>query len=565
MTNGGTGFSVRDVTPEATKGILDRETPGIVIALITESLKRTPFAMISRLAAGIRGSTLIVNFPGSAKACRECFQVIQPVLTHCVDQLRGDVQSVQFEHEQMKKEAEGSPSPQVVHISVSGKVAQPPPPALRERVSHYEMIEADEAAAIILHEMTINSSTELVPIRSIKQLINRCLAVDLRSNVNIPPFPASIKDGYAVLAIDGGGSRRVLPTPATAGTQPMKIQVSSGHCVRISTGAPVPIGADAVVPVEDTQLVSATPDGEELEIFIKSKPSFGQEIRSVGSDIKRGEIVLKEGTTLGPVELGLLSSIGFSDVPVIKMPSVGILSTGDEIIAAGQSPSSGKIWDANKICLAGLLAMKNMDYIDLGIARDDPDEVYNKLEEAFDNDIDVLITTGGVSMGEKDVVKRILEVGFEAKIHFGRVNVKPGKPMAFLTCEWKGTKKAIFALPGNPVSAFVTCYLFVLPALLCLSGKKVSLDEGLKSLHRTMTAVLKLNKASMQLDSRPEFCRGLLSFDSSPPVVELIRGSQASSRLVSVRDANALVMFPQKTPSRTQMRDGEMVNVILIN
>ena len=570
---------------------------------------------------------MIVNFPGSPKACAECFAILTPVLHHCVDQLRGDVESVDNSHNKIhQNNVNHTPSPSSVNshrnqeegrssrnsvkevMDLSPKLPSAAP-ASRPRQSLFPMIETDEALSIILSEMSnisSSASTELVPIHDLKHLMHRILAVDLKSNVNIPPFPASVKDGYAVLTIDGGGNtRKVLPAPSTAGTVPSsRLQVTSGYCVRISTGAPVPVGADAVVQVEDTELTESTDSGEEREIFIKVKPSFGQDIRSVGSDVKKGEIVLKEGTVLTPVDLSIISSVGFADVPVLRLPVVGILSTGDEIIPAGSSstPSSGKIWDANKTCLAGLLSSKNIDYIDLGIAKDDPDEVYNKLVTAFDSkEVDVLITTGGVSMGERDVLKNILEVGFEGKIHFARVNIKPGKPMTFITCDWKGNKKVIFALPGNPVSAFVTCYLFVIPSLLSLSHASSSSDlrskerkkrvhargtEGhpipssrsrdkiqgnssaslLTSIHRTMSAVLRTNGKVINLDSRPEFCRGILSFDNqSAPEVELIQGSQASSRLLSVRDANVLVMLPQRRHEKTQVFDGDVVSVILID
>lgn len=576
--------------------------------------------MTSRLSAGTRKTTMIVNFPGSPKACAECFTILQPILSHCVDQMRGDVRSVaethyrevnQQNHQQSQQHnnsvfrvsspvtssnhqspnSDSSKNPPEDTVKIippvpSARSVKGPPPAGRDRESKFPMIDVNEAATLILHEMSslTSSSTELLPIHDPKHLIHRILAVDLKSNVNLPPFPASVKDGYAVLTIDGGNNTRiVLPAPSTAGSLPSsRTSVSSGYCVRISTGAPVPVGADAVVQVEDTELVSASPTGEEREILIKTRPTFGQDIRSVGCDIKKGEIVLKEGTVLGPVELALISSVGFGDVPVIRLPSVGLLSTGDEIIPAGSSASasSGKIWDANKTCIAGLLSSRNIDYTDLGIAKDESDEVYNKLVHAFEEkEIDVLITTGGVSMGERDVLKRILEVGFDAKIHFGRVNIKPGKPMTFITCDWKGSRKAIFALPGNPVSAFVTCYLFVLPALQSLSySSPKSLKKGtssrhtngahvsLTALHRTMTAVLKTNKV-INLDSRPEFSRGILTFGPGlhTPEVELIAGGQASSRLLSVRDANALVMFPQRSSSKTQIFDGEAVSVILID
>lgn len=304
----------------ATKEVIEREAPGIAIALMTESLKVTPFAMTSRLTAGIRRRTLIVNLPGSPKACRECFAVLQPVLAHCVTQLRGDTQATESHHEKMA-------GPQIV-ISMKSRV-EPQPAALRERVSPFKMMEVDCAMDLILREAgTLSPSTELVPIGQLRNLMGRVLAVDLLSNVNVPPFAASVKDGYAVQAVDGMGVRKVMTSPATAGTQPNKLALTSGHCIRISTGAPVPMGADAIVPVEDTQLLSTTENGDELEICINTKPVFGQEIRVVGADLKRGEIVLREGCTLGPVELGLIASVGFREVPVVRPPTVGLLSTG---------------------------------------------------------------------------------------------------------------------------------------------------------------------------------------------------------------------------------------------
>lgn len=209
-----------------------------------------------------------------------------------------------------------------------------------------------------------------------------------------------------------------------------------------------------------------------------------------------------------------------------------------------------------------MLIQRGVEFLDLGIARDDSDNVYNKLVEAFDRDVDVLITTGGVSMGEKDVLKRILEVGFEAKIIFGRVNMKPGKPMSFLTCDWKGSKKLIFALPGNPVSAFVTCVLFVMPAIHVMSGRRVT-DPGLKAHHRLIRAVLRSPKP-IALDSRPEFVRGVLIYDKEEPEVELIVGSQCSSRLASARGANALVWLPPSSDLKTHVQTQETVTAILL-
>lgn len=165
-------------------------------------------------------------------------------------------------------------------------------------------------------------------------------------------------------------------------------------------------------------------------------------------------------------------------------------------------------------------------------------------------------------MGERDVLKRILEVGFDASVIFGRVNMKPGKPMSFLTCDWKGSKKLVFALPGNPVSAFVTCFLFVVPAIQVMSGRQV-VDKGLKPHHRMIRAKLRSVKPLL-LDSRPEFVRGVISFEDDSPEVEPVAGSQCSSRLVSVRGADVLVWLPPKSNAKTQILAGEHVTALFL-
>lgn len=227
-------------------------------------------------------------------------------------------------------------------------------------------------------------------------------------------------------------------------------------------------------------------------------------------------------------------------------------------------PATG-IWDSNRTTLLSYLKSNNIKSLDLGIARDQVDDIYAKLCHGLDN-ADVIITTGGVSMGEKDLLKQILHIDFDAQVHFGRVNLKPGKPTTFATCVRKGQKKLIFALPGNPVSAFVTCHLFVLPALRILEGRYqlANHSRDILSYHKTTTVRLDLgDKTSKSLDPRPELVRAVIQYGDDFPIARLT-GNQISSRLMSVKDANALLLFPGRSDTCKTIENGTKIQAILL-
>ncbi|RWS05040.1 gephyrin-like protein, partial [Dinothrombium tinctorium] len=490
------------------------------------------------LVAGIRKSTLIVNFPGSEKACRECYEVIAEVLNHAVDQLRQDSEKVAIVHQKLHISSNAIMKSRV-NLTPSGH---------RLRNSPFEMISFDEAMRIVNDESVALRKVIKLSLNEISKLIGKVVAEDITSPMPLPPFRASIKDGYAVIAKDGSGNRKVIDIPIVAGIDPDKVSVKEGFCARINTGGPVPENADAVVQVEDTEVVETAENGEEIIVNIKKPPSIDQDIRAIGSDIKTGEVVISKGTKLGPVELGILATVGCKSVPVFQRAVVAIMSTGDELLSAGDTYKKGAIYDANRVTLMALLTKHNYEVVDMGIARDDTDDVCNKIASAL-HQADVLITTGGVSMGEKDIVKAVLMLDFEAKIHFGRVNMKPGKPTTFATCCFENQKKLIFALPGNPVSAFVTCLLFAMPSLQILSGdiRKDHTKESnqLQKYHKTMKVNLKISKP-LELDERPHFMRAVIDYSGDQIVATVLSGSQRSSRLLSAKDADALVLIPSK-------------------
>ncbi|XP_015109659.1 gephyrin [Diachasma alloeum] len=543
LTTGGTGFSPRDVTPEATKKIIQKEAPGIALAMLTASLKITPMAALSRAACGIRNKTLIINLPGSPKAARECLDAIAMTIPHAVDLLLDSKPKIKETHEHVQNSG-------CRHHSENGTIAlNLGHVAGRLRESPYHMISMKEAEEII-NRYTWQGENEFVDLWDCH---GRILSEDIRAQCDLPPFRASIKDGYAVVASDGGGQRRVLGG-LEAGHSPGSIKLEPGFCVRVNTGAPVPEEATAVVQVEDTKLLEKTADGkEEKTIEILVAPKEHQDIRPVGSDIEEGSLVLKRHTRIGAVEAGILAACGCTKVKVTKLPTIGILSTGNELQQAGEEPRPGHVYDSNKITLMMLFREFGYAPKDMGIAIDDENVMIDSIKEALSH-VDVLVTTGSVSMGDRDMLKPILTQVFKADIHFGRVNMKPGKPTTFATCQYDGKIKYFVCLPGNPVSATVTSHLFAIPLLHRLAGNYA----------RPVVVRARLT-SSYKLDSRPEYARAILMWSEEDPMPKAYStGNQISSKLLSCKNANALLMLPGRTDDRGEMLAGDVVQAMLL-
>ena len=550
LTTGGTGFSPRDVTPEATSEVIERPAPGIALCMLSESLKVTPMAMLSRATCGIRKSTIIINLPGSMKGSKECLQFVLPSLPHAIEVLRNSP-NVGVTHSTMQ-EAE-QPKPVIPHhcphkapgknVRDLSKVAE------RDRHSPYPLVPMDKAVSVVMDNADCLSKTTV----ALDNSLGYILASDIYAAEPYPPFPASVKDGYAVVASDGPGIRLVVG-PVTAG-ETVDCKVFSGHVMRITTGAPIPSGADAVVQVEDTELVESADDGQtEKKIKILSSPKPGQDIRPIGFDVPKGQQVLLQGQKLGPAELGLMASLGLTDVEVFQKPRVAVLSTGNEVTDPGKNITGGQIRDSNRTTLKCLIRKHGFEAIDLGIATDDPRVLEAKLTAGLE-EADVIVTSGGVSMGEKDLLKPVLEDCLGAVIHFGRVFMKPGKPTTFGTVKTNLKKKMIFALPGNPVSAMVTFNLFVLPALRKLTGFP----------HPQLTSVKVKLVEPVNLDPRPEYQRVVLSWEPGDVVPSATStGSQCSSRLLSMRSANALLVLPAQSDSITRIDAGQFVDALII-
>ncbi|XP_072750094.1 gephyrin [Anoplolepis gracilipes] len=545
LTTGGTGFSERDVTPEATKKVIHKEAPGMSLAMLMSSLKVTPMAMLSRAVCGIRNKTLIINLPGSSKGAMECLNAIAPAIPHAVDLILDNKTKIKDTHNVVQQNIASC-----LHDKSCTNLINFENVATRLRESPFPMISVKEAVGMIRNSVEKEREVEII---NANNAYGRILSKDIYSNCDLPPFRASIKDGYAILASDGKGSKEVL-CGVKAGTTSTLASLEPGTCVRVNTGAPIPDKATAVVQVEDTRLILKSPDNmEERVIEIMTEPKEGQDIRPIGSDIKKGSLVLNSYTSIGPAEIGLLAACGCKQVTVIKLPSVGILSTGDELQEAGEFLRPGHVYDSNRITLITLLKENGFNPLDLGIAIDDESTMVRKIQEAIEK-VDVLVTTGSVSMGDRDMLKPILQRYFEATMHFGRVNMKPGKPTTFATCMYHGRKKYFLCLPGNPVSSTVTARLFLLPLLNEMRG---DFSESIVVQAKLMSPY--------NLDPRPEYARVILKWnDNEGFPVAYSTGNQISSKLLSCKGANALLMLPGRTAEKQMLNKDDLAPAMLI-
>ncbi|KAH8288278.1 hypothetical protein KR044_013079, partial [Drosophila immigrans] len=529
LTTGGTGFAPRDVTPEATKQLIDRDCSQLTMAIALASLQKTKFAALSRGICGIAGNTLILNFPGSEKAVIECFDVVRDILPHAVHLLRNDLQLVQRTHAALQ--AVPATLKQQRHICPHKTGAG----SDSDRNSPFPMLDVQQALETVLRTVQRHNQA------AVQQLET------LVSPVNIPPFRASIKDGYAMKSTGFSGSKRVLDCIA-AGDKVNPHPLQEDECFKINTGAALPEHADCVVQVEDTKLLQRDKYGEESLVDILVEPQAGQDVRAVGFDLAKGERVFPAFDASPVVSKSLLASVGCQLTQ--RKPKVAIISTGSELLAPNQPAAPGKIYDSNTTMLEELLLYFGFDCMQLQVLSDNLDNIKQTLSDLFEA-VDFVICSGGVSMGDKDFIKPALQA-LNFQLHFGRVNMKPGKPMTFASRE----SKYFFGLPGNPVSAFVTFHLFALPALRWAAGwprAKCSLP---------VLNVTLLNDA-IDLDGRPEYVRATVS-SIKGQLHASVNGDQISSRLQSIVGADVLIHLPGRTADKTQARSGEVYSASVL-
>lgn len=393
------------------------------------------------------------------------------------------------------------------------------------------MIEPEEAWKRVLAEVA-----PLPPRRfALDEVAGRVLAEDVRAGADHPPFAASTVDGWAVVAGDDSPRRRVLHGEGWAGEMPA-VTVVPGTAARVMTGAPIPPGADAVVMVEDSVV-----EGEFVRFTRAVRP--GENVRPAGSDLAAGQLVLAAGTALGPAEIGLLATVGRSQVWAYPSPRVAVLSTGDEVVEPWESPGPAQIRDSNRYALMAAVQEAGGVPISLGIVPDRPEMLREKINAALEQ-ADVLVTSGGVSEGDRDHIGPLLaELG---TVHFNRVRQKPGKPLTFATVRGR----PCFALPGNPVSALVSFELYVRPALRRMAGHT--------RLRRPEMPV-RLRHPLRPDPVRTEFVRAVVEREGEEWWARTT-GAQASSRLLSMLGANALL----RVLPGPALPEGATVTAILI-
>ena len=406
------------------------------------------------------------------------------------------------------------------------------------------MISVEEALEKVLSYTKVLDGEE----HPILECLGQVLDQDIYSSIDIPPSDNSAMDGYAVKAANIAGASASSPVyldiigESKAGTM-SDTRVKAHTAVRIMTGATLPKGADTVVPFEETDETQRK-DQPLKQIGILKAVEKGKHIRSAGEDIAKGQLALSKGTVLRPAEIGVLASLGLKKVKVIRRPVIAILATGDELVELGKPLAEGQISNSNSYSAAAQVLRYGGIPRVLGIAKDTETDLEAKIKEALT--ADMLLTTGGVSMGDYDLVKDVLAK--QGEISFWKVRMKPGKPLAF------GTIQGVphLGLPGNPISSMVTFELFARPAILKMLGKT-------KLAKPTVEAVMEDN--TRNTDGRRIFLRAVVRKVDGRYYARTT-GPQGSGILTSMSQANALVIVPEDVKT---VKEGDLVKAIMLD
>lgn len=402
-----------------------------------------------------------------------------------------------------------------------------------------DAISVEEARQTIYDQITpIQSSVKV----ALREAINQYLAEDVISSINVPPHTNAAMDGYALAGVDlptkntkvfkvSGASFAGVPTDET---------YQQGNVIRIMTGAVMPTNTDTVVPQE---LVDLLDDGT---IQINAEHRRGQNVRHPGEDIAKGATIFRKGHHIGPADLGIIASLGKGEVNVIRRPRVAFFSTGDELKSIGETLNEGDIYDSNRYTLFALLKNLNVEIIDLGVIKDTREGI----EQAFINAAelaDIVITSGGVSVGEADFIKPTLKKLGET--HFWKIAMKPGRPLTFgsYNDSW------FFGLPGNPVAVMVTFMQFVQPAISYLASGSIKPQLLIKA---------QCEQAIKKRAGRTEFIRAIVEQTDNGELKVKMTGKQGSGILMSMSLANCFIHLPSESNGTAV---GEMVQIMPFN
>lgn len=377
--------------------------------------------------------------------------------------------------------------------------------------------------------------------QNIRDALGHVLAQEVISTINVPPHRNSAMDGYAIRFddINSHPDTKLEVVGRSFAGQPYTGKVEAGQCIRIMTGAMMPDECDTVIMQEQTERENDT-------ILVIGSHRVDENVRFPGEDIKQGSAILHPGKKITPADLGLLSSIGIAEVTTYRKPKVAFFSTGDELKSLGEELLPGDIYDSNRYTLFGMLKQMDVDILDLGVIADKKELIKQTLIDAAEQ-ADMVLTSGGASVGEADYISEILnEIG---KVNFWKIAMKPGKPLAFGHIN----KTPFFGLPGNPVSVMATCYLFVQPAIRYLKGLKE--DNQL-----TLTATIQNNLK--KAPGRTDFQRGILKQIENGELHVSTTGMQGSHILTSMSQANCFIVLDRDSGNISQ---GEQVVVLPFN
>ncbi|XP_078495771.1 gephyrin [Ciona intestinalis] len=552
ITSGGTGIEATDVVPEVTKEVLDKDLPGISAFIATKCLNNNSTGVLFRGICGVKNEVLIINLPSSPALLK----VINVIYTHLLKTFRPYIYNFY-----------GNYTPHTCRVSATDFqlriVGQPPSInrtnsqqpgeagdnlklARRNRVSPYPPVDVDQAFSIMLLNIFPLPFTS----KYFQDAYEHYLYEDVNAKESVPSGPTVILDGYAVIASDTPGDLEIL------GANAEKSYLTLGKAIRVRTGSVLPPGSNAVVPVEETMVIEEDNNGEsELVVRMLEAKTPGAHIRAVGSDLMKGEVILKAGTKLGHVETGLLAVAGVLTVSVHRLPTVAVMSIGNALTEPNKVElSPGEARDTNRITLLLALRKAGFPTLDAGLICNKPDVVRETIKTAY-RKADAVIITGCASIGENDTIKSLLQ-DMGAKIHYGRVSVKPGAPTSFSTIETQRGKKVIFSLPGNPVPAIVAYYILVLPCLQRMAGSE---SPQLPVIQVKVSAEIFLRKVQ-------EFQRASIRWegDGTVPWAD-VTGRQIISRLMSMVEADVLLQLPPRSDSVKSIPRGRIVNAVVIN
>jgi molybdopterin molybdotransferase len=392
-----------------------------------------------------------------------------------------------------------------------------------------------EAARTMILESVIPLPPEAVPLLDVVGMV---IAEDIRAPWDMPLWNNSAMDGFAVRAEDCvAGQTLTVDGYIPAGGSASGITVKPGGAVKIMTGAPAPVGCDAIVPIEETVEKNG-------KLILTGQVRPGDHLRIRGEDVSKGELVIAAGTALRPAEINMLASFGYRTAPVFRRPKVAILSTGDELVEPGEEIGPGQIFNSNDYSIAAAVKQLGGEPVLLGIARDDRQSLTEKIKAGLQEDL--LITTAGVSMGDHDLVCDVLEA-LQVERRFWKVDIKPGRPTAF------GLKngKPVFSLPGNPVSSMITFEQFVRPALLKMMGHQRVIEPLVRAV---------MQETIKKKPGRVQFLRVRVAKDGQR-LVASSSGDQNTGILRTLLRANGIAVLPADLE---QLASGEEVDVQLI-